>query len=230
MNIRDLERVTAADFLRSVADLIADDEIDTQAIRDAEARRKRAENLRVLGDVLPSDDAHAIVHDELKPSNALQKVRRFLTIATGQRRIADGRPLRYLVLLGPPGTGKTLASCWLLAQLSGRYVTAGQLARTADSYTDRREFDAAVRGSCVLIVDDLFASDASGSRLNGAVWEVVNTRQSRRCLTIMTSNATESEFRSALDKRTIDRIDHQGWIATVRGSSMRRGPLVQPGA
>lgn len=203
-----------ADMFAGLADAWT---IDEEAAKRHEAERereRRRENLRKLEGIITDADIERIVWDRLD-TFAANVVRRFLAAS----RAPDGP--RFAWLTGEIGRGKTVAACLVIAMERGRYVSADEVwlaysARTSEA-SRLRDY---MRRCRLLVVDDV---GTSRDDAQNALFQLVNARQGKRRLTIITGNASRDAVRRWLDPRTLSRIEHQGAIVDCRGPNMRRG-------
>lgn len=137
------------------------------------------------------------------------------------RALLEGKGL-LLLLHGNAGCGKSTAAAWALAQRSGLWVGAPDLARPAkedDEATDRE-----LATAPFLVIDELgteYSTDKkyAESRINLAL----SKREADLLPTIITANLSTQEFKDRYGERTVSRIngDPLGW-QTVAGPDLRR--------
>jgi DNA replication protein DnaC len=100
--------------------------------------------------------------------------------------------ITFLVILGFSGCGKTVASGFMLAEFGGIYVHARSLARIfAGSFGESFEMQERIKTARYVVIDDL-NTEENHNRFKGALYEVIDARQSRR--TILTSNLNRKAF------------------------------------
>lgn len=206
--------------------------VDAAASEAWEAARKRDErrvNLRVVEGAITDDDIERLVHDKVD-TFAARVVKAFL-LATKAPSTPEKPATRYCWLAGPTGYGKTVAACWAIAEERGRYMTAEQLRRAFCQETkEAAELREYATRCHLLVVDDIGternAAEIADSRT--AMFQLVNARQGKGRITILTGNLSEETIRKHYDTRTIERIEHQGKIVTVRGRDLRHKPQGEP--
>jgi len=198
---------------------------DREAVERAEAKTRRALNLARIKPAITPEDVEAIIAGTFKDYPALRTTNLWFETARGLRRSRDGRPMRFLVLLGPPSRGKTVAACTVLAELGGYYVSAPELHRRASSprFSERAKLEELHLGKLV-VVDDLGTEDAD-ARMESCLWDLVNARQVSGALTILTGNMSRDAFSERYGDRTVRRIEHQGAFVEVQGDDLRRKSL-----
>lgn len=213
-------------FLAKLEAIFGDAKLPTkEQVEREEAEERRAANLLRIKPAITVDDVEAIIHDKLGERPALRAARLWYLTAKGKRDSKDGRPMRFLVLLGPPGRGKTVAACAVLAETGGYYISAPELHRLATSrhFVQRNRIDEMHVGSTV-VVDDLGTEDADAS-MEACVWDMVNARQTAGKLTVLTGNMNRAEFEQRYGERATRRIEHQGAIVEIDDADLRRRPL-----
>lgn len=190
-----------------------------------DAQDKRARNLVRVKPAITVEDVDAIVRDTLVEHPALRTVRLWYDTARGARPSRDGRPMRFLLLLGQTGRGKTVAASTVLADRGGHYMSAPELHRlsTMRGPAPRNRIEE-VHMAGTVVLDDLGAEDADAS-MEACVWDLVNARQTERKLTILTGNMTRAEFAQRYGERTTRRIEHQGAVVEIQGEDLRRRAL-----
>jgi DNA replication protein DnaC len=203
----------AALFLATASNAtISDDEskrLDME--RDRDARRER---LRRYAHVVSAEDIDRIVSRKLDSAA-------WAVVCQSMRRWRAGK-LRFLWLCGLTGRGKTVACMGALAELGGTYVTADEVRRAFAQETDEaRELRFRMRGSCLVLIDDT-GTERDAAKAKQALQELVNLRQGRGLITLITSNLSKADVRKRYDERTVARIEHQGVIVEVEGNDMRR--------
>lgn len=192
-----------------------------------QAARKRRLTPMLPG--LPASVANAIIRDELRPTKALDVVRRWL-------RNPEAPPI--LVLVGGYGSGKTVAAGWALAtHYSGTYVRAVDFAMRAEPYTNdlsRGVTPLDVKRPALLILDDLGterrkAGGEPDPRFAPALYDVFDQRlgtlqngQPRR--TLITTNLGKEAFikRYAADERNVSRLRRDAYFAPCGNVDLRR--------
>jgi DNA replication protein DnaC len=211
-------------FHHLVNDLLAAEcVVDREAVEREEARRTREQRLYAAKAAITPEDALDIVTGRVGPSEALTAARRWHEAARGLRATKDGRPMRFLALLGQPGRGKTVAAAWLLAEVGGLYVSAPELGRLrASTYWRDQETFRTLFASRLVVVDDLGAEIAS-TAIEEAMFDLVNARQVDRAQTVLTGNITRQQLWDRYGERTVRRIEHQGAVIEITGPDMRRG-------
>ena len=209
-------------FHQMVQDLIdAECTVDRAEVERRERIALREQRLHDAHIAITPEDSVAIQHDRLDDTAALRIARKWLSVARGTAAAKDGRPMRFLALLGLPSRGKTVAAAWLLAEVGGLYVSAPELGRMrASSHWRDQEAFRSYYASRLVIVDDI---GAESSPLEEALFDLVNARQVARAMTILTGNITRQQFEERYGERTTRRIEHQGVIAEVGGPDLRRG-------
>jgi hypothetical protein len=213
-------------FLAKLEAIFGDAKLPTkEQVEREEAEERRASNLTRIKPAITVDDVDAIVHDRFGDRPALRATRLWYLTAKGKRQSKDGRPMRFLVLLGPPGRGKTVAASAVLAENGGYYISAPELHRlaTSRSFAQRNRIEEMHTGSTV-VIDDLGAEDADAS-MEAVVWDMVNARQTSGKLTVFTGNINRVEFEQRYGERATRRIEHQGAIVEIHDDDLRRRPL-----
>lgn len=197
--------------LESSATMSAAEEREYHAERE---RRARRENLRRMSEVITEADVERIVWDRVD-TYASKVVRRFLVSA----QKPNGS--RYCWLAGAMGRGKTVAACLAIAIERGRYVTAENMCLAyAQKGVASAEMRDHVRHCRLLVVDDI-GTERDHEACKHALHQLVNDRQGKGRLTIITGNASAKDVRAWLDPRTLARIEHQGGIVDCKGEDMR---------
>lgn len=142
----------------------------------------------------------------------------------GGAAVRSGPRPRFLGLFGGTGVGKTVAAAWAIAEQGGGLaVSAGELGRLMLGF---RRDDARVERilrTRLLVVDDLGTEPSTIRDFGAALFELVDTRQTRDVLTILTSNGTEAEFVARYGDRTYQRMCHSGVVGSVAGRNLRTG-------
>ena len=110
----------------------------------------------------------------------------------------------------------------------GRYRTINRLCRWFQSrvkeHTD--QFDLSLSTE-LLILDDL-GTELDRDIARVVLQEVVNARQDRRMLTIVTANITPAEFSEHYDPRTWSRLLQIGRVVEVGGEDLRKKKPARP--
>lgn len=206
---------------RAVAnpDALASYERTLEEARCLEAREARAKRKRALVDAgIPLTDPmlSALLDGQLTSTRALQITSGWLA-----------GPRSVLVLLGTPGTGKTVAAAHAaltrLSRGSVVYVREATLARWSMFARYDREW-AAASACATLIVDELgtaSARDVEAARL--ALLRMVDDRMGRGRRTVLVGNLSVDDLGRRYDERLIDRLQEVGFVAEVKGASMRGG-------
>jgi hypothetical protein len=218
--------VSKEHFLQKLGEIFGDTTPPSKAeVEREEAEELRARNLTRVKPAITVDDVTAIVRDTLTEHPALRTVRLWYDTARGARPSRDGRPMRFLVLLGQTGRGKTVAASCVLAERGGYYISAPELHRLATSRRpDARARVVEMHLGVVVVLDDLGTEDADAS-MEACVWDLINARQTERKMTILTGNMTRAEFEQRYGERTTRRIEHQGAIVEIQGEDLRRRAL-----
>lgn len=178
-------------------------------------RRERRINLARMSEIITDADLERIVNDRVD-SHAAKVVRRFLAAA------AKSDNVRFCWLSGAMGRGKTVAACLAIAIERGRYISAEDLCL---AYGAKTQLSADLRDHvkhCRLLVVDDVGTEKDPEAMRHALQQLVDARQGRGRLTIITGNASKDEVRAWLDPRTLGRIEHQGGIVECKGDNLRR--------
>ena len=190
----------------------------------ARQRQERREGLRCVDGIITDADVERIVWGRVD-TYAGKVVRAFLD-AAGKPSTLDEPPTRFCWLAGPKGYGKTVAACMAVAKERGRYMTAEMVRRAFCQETreamELRDYATHCR---LLVVDDM-GTERNASELADAesvLFHLVNARQGKGRLTILTGNLNEADIYRVYGERTLARICHQGAIVPVKGRDMRRG-------
>lgn len=211
----DMGDLSWSDVTREIAWHLPASALNDLFKRDLEAAPKpRVQRFKVPID---PDAAELVNTDKLEPTRALERVRSWW-----EQRHDKGATF-VLVLVGGTGVGKTVAAAWALRESGAEssYVKAAHLAslhRVAFSEM-QREWDALVRHSPLLVIDELGAGERNDDRARAALHDAIDERQGRPTLII--SNVGGEEISEYLDARTIDRLRGRGVMAAVTGPSMR---------
>lgn len=188
---------------------------EEQAYERDRMQRERRLNLAKMAEVITDADLERIVSDQVD-TYASKVIRRFLATAA-----KPGGP-RFCWLSGATGRGKTVAACLGIAIERGRYVTAENLCL---AYSSKSLEAAAMREyvkHCRLLVVDDVGTEKDHEAMKHALQQLLNDRQGKGRLTILTGNGSRDEVRAWLDPRTLERIEHQGGIVECKGDNLRR--------
>lgn len=178
-------------------------------------RRERRLNLSRMAEVITDADVERIVEDRVD-TYASRIVRRFLVAAAKP----DGA--RFCWLSGATGRGKTVAACLAIAIERGRYISAENVCLAYGAKTQQAsDLRDHVRHCRLLVVDDV-GTEKDHDAMKHALQQLVDARQGKGRLTILTGNASKDEVRAWLDPRTLERIEHQGGIVECKGENLRR--------
>lgn len=198
--------------------------VSDEEVARYEAERQREARLRLLDDLglasrLPKRMVHALAADKLRPTPALDTVRRWVAYATGAQ---PRGPKPILAIIGAMGVGKTVAAAWLALAEGGRYVEAEELVRLSVArFGEERLAWERLASARVLIVDEV-GTEEDRARARSAYRSLLNQRHDPR-LTLLVGNLSRAELRAILDERTVDRVREMGVVVELSGKSMRRG-------
>lgn len=191
---------------------------------EEEVRAQRAQRLEHAG-IVPTileEDFDSVVRDALTiETPALRNVRSW-----DNKRCTLSYSFGVLVLVGLKGQGKTVAGAWLLAKHGpGLYCSAEALRASfkATAAVDRGLWRRALR-TRVLVIDEL-GREADAETADAALFDIINSRRGRagreQLWTLLMGNLSEEAFRARYDDITVDKIEQQGAIITVRGENLR---------
>jgi len=160
--------------------------------------------------VLTADGMHALITDELKDTQSLRAVRRWLSKA-------PRKP--FLIMMGSLGVGKTLAASYAIVVGGGRYVTMSEFTRLFSSRwrEDYAKAQKLVKSSALLVVDELGIED--DKHASDALHFIVDNRQ--RGKTIFVGNLGFDQFKTRYDPRTLDRLRPAANAVELTGESLR---------
>lgn len=228
-----------------------DDELRAEATHlDASDRFERLISSGVR-DRLDARGLDAITRDRMLDTDALRIMRTWL-------HPSCSRPALFLTSI--PGQGKTVASAWALANLvvpdneeyAGRYFTLAGLCKLhSKAQGGNAQGDAAERELNAVLASPLLVLDELGRELDAArgalvMHEVLDRRQWRSRMTIITTNLNKAALVERYDAGILDRLgvkseDHGIALmyALKSGPSLRerpeasaapitRGPNVRP--
>lgn len=184
-------------------------------------RSRRLHSAGVVSAILP-EDLEWVVRDELPiETPALYNVRSW-----NNKRSTLSYSFSVLGLVGLKGQGKTLAGAWLLAKHGpGLYCSAENLRASFKSYSavDRALWNKALK-TRVLVLDEM-GREADAESADAMLFDVINSRRGRaghdQMWTLLMGNLSEEAFRARYDASTVDRIEQQGAIITVKGPNLR---------
>lgn len=217
-----LEEYDAQEAAREAA------EIERKRLRAREEAVCRA--LRRSGLSLPSDSEREIVGGGLREDTTpMRAVRRWL----------DSQ-IPALVLCGGVGTGKTVAAAaavvaramaeadraesgGLRGELCVSGCRAAELGVRSAPYRDELSRVELVHLDAELFVlDDLGTEAKQDARFSEALFVLVDSRQTVRRRTLITTNLAPADIRPRYGDRVADRLNHIGRAVQCRGESLRR--------
>lgn len=193
-------------------------ELRQLAQRRADERKARAACVEHLP--ITDADREAIADGTLEPTLALRAVQRWLEV----------KPSPWLVLIGGTGTGKTVAAAYAMAAAASRFQSSAYISATrlrpmlTRAVWDGDEMPREATAGLV-VLDDLGAEkETDPEKFRAALCELLNTRQSMRTRTIITSNLTRQRLGdpSVYGARVVDRLNHLAQVVELRGDTMRR--------
>lgn len=219
----DFEAVVAemqAEWQRELEQRASTAGLSVEELERLEAERRRSEDrakeretfLHRFEGLEPPEVLGAIFDYTMKRTIAVQAVDRWLSA----RKPA-------LLLFGSRGTGKTVASLYALRRMGrGALVRAHELAeRIAPTAEERRYGVRQVSLSSELIAIEDVGTERSDDRSRAALFLVVDSRQTPRRRTIITTNLTRAQFIERCDDRVIDRLRHTAAAVDLGGESLR---------
>ncbi len=185
---------------------------------EADERRERARRLRESELPVPDEDIAMLVRGTLDDSyQPLQAVKALLA-----DRDAGRMSKPYLVLVGTVGVGKTIAAGYAIASNDHVvYVRANDLiAITGSRWREDKQRLAALHRAPIAIVDEA-GTELDAKRWRMASFELVDSRQGQRRVTIFAGNVTSRDFAAGLDKRTVSRMQGRTTWVEVTGNDRR---------
>lgn len=191
---------------------------------EARRRDQRREALRCVDGTITDADVERIVWGKVD-TYAAKVVRAFLLAAKAPPS-PDKPPKRFCWLAGPKGYGKTVAACMALAEERGRYMSAEEVRRAFCQETREAAELRSYAVRCHLLVVDDMGTERNASEIADArssLFQLINARQGKGRLTILTGNLSADDIHRVYDARTLARITHQGAIVHVKGQDLRHG-------
>lgn len=207
--------------LEKCGSILSKEQIEANVARNS--RRERLDRNRIQS-AITEDDYRAIIAGTLAETPALLVTKRWVHASLEEKPHVDPdkRPPRFLMLIGQRGLGKTVAAAWAIAEAGGFYLSGPSLAELAESSFWR---DADMRdnilGARLVVLDDLGTEDPS-TKVQQYVGRLINERQGRRMMTMLTGNISEADMEARYGDRAAERIWHQGAVFDVAGQTMRR--------
>lgn len=196
------------------------DEAKRDAIERFKAEcKQKGERLIKFGPSLGDKDVQRIVTGTFEPTDASKVVLEW-TSAISSSRAAK----RFLVLSGGVGCGKTFAAAIAMSQLGGYAVRSGRLHIVVDPWKDERrpnEFRVNPRYDGLLVLDDLGEETDYAGRWSDAFFDFVDSRQSGRRYSIITTNLPAKAFKERYDARVVDRLNASTQFVAIQGPTMR---------
>ena len=137
------------------------------------------------------------------------------------RELLDGKGC-ILVLSGHTGCGKSSAAAFALADRTGIWIHAPDLARPP---LDGNNGDDRMRYCGLLVLDDVGTEYSPRGYAANRICSVLEHREGNRRPTIVTTNLTAEQFKAAYGERLASRLngDPLGW-QHVSGPDLRRNP------
>lgn len=131
----------------------------------------------------------------------------------------------WLVLAGDVGTGKTVAAVWALLERAaeGRTIAFRRAAHVArlSGFDAGAEELALLKRVGLLVLDDL-GTECSTGWGQSILHELLDTRHEEKRGTIITSNLKRADARARLGDRLSDRVQSDGRVVWLEGTSQRR--------
>lgn len=212
-------KATERGFASVEAMIEADDAEEKRARlveRERQARAHREHVVAAFGGRLRPSIAEALVEGHgLGDTSAVQAARAWLR---------GSRPV--LVLSGGTGTGKTVAAAWSLCERPSAFqvLRAVRVGAAFERWQNDREegVDALRLYVPTLLLDDLGQESLDDRRVEPAIEEIFDARQSPRLRTIVTTNLSTEAMRSRYSDRVISRLAQNATVIRVDGADLRR--------
>jgi DNA replication protein DnaC len=186
-------------------------EAQTRAAREAHARLV----LEQVGSRVSDDVARRLVAGEgLDDTPAHVAVRDWL---------ASDRPT--LVLSGGTGVGKTVAAVRaMMTRTRVQFIRALRIGAHFERWASDRESNVVALdlGADLLVVDDLGQEPIEDRRAMPAIEEVLDSRQSERTRTLITTNLDADAIRDRYSERIRSRLAQNAKLFAVPGDDRRR--------
>lgn len=130
----------------------------------------------------------------------------------------------WLLLAGDVGTGKSVAAAWALLEVAKQgqriaFRRASEIARMSGFDVGAKDI-AALKSVGLLVVDDLGTECQTGWAAS-IFHELFDARHEAKRRTIITSNLKRADARARLGDRLSDRVQQDGRVVWLEGSSMR---------
>lgn len=195
-----------AEYDRSIA--------ESRLVEERGLRKRRHDALTASGIPLTDANMDAVVDGTLLSTQALRTTIAWLA-----------GPRQVLVLVGDMGTGKTTAAAHAAMTRLARgpfvYVKEPTLARWVMFARYDRQWSAAVEAQ-TLVVDEVgTAEQRDFADARAGLSRIVDDRIGQGRRTIVIGNLSEADLARRYDARMLDRLRDVGFVAEVRGPSMR---------
>ena len=198
----------------------SEEELKRQAIERFKADcQSRGERLIKYGPSLGDGDVQKIVTGTFESTDASRVVLDWTSA------ISSARPVkRFLVLSGGVGCGKTFAAAIAMAGMGGYAIRSSRLHVILDPWKDERrphEFRLSPKYDGLLVLDDLGEETDYAGRWSDAFFDFVDSRQSGKRFSIITTNLPAKAFKERYDARVVDRLNASTQFVPIVGPTMR---------
>lgn len=194
--------------------------ITVEELRRREAeRRRREERAREREEWMAR-------HEGIEPPEVLEAIfdgtlTRTRAVAAVDRWLESRKPM--LILYGVPGSGKTVASLYAIRRMRcGTVVRSTELGRRiSPTYEERKLGTRQVSLATTLICVEDLGAERMDDRWLESFFALVDSRQSPRRRTVLTTNLTPVQMQERYDDRVIDRFRGIAVGVTCGTESMR---------